>query len=63
MMATFDYIPDQIYVPVGVLDDVDRFQPEIHCHAQSRAEWLHINDGLPRENASARSVLNTAGEA
>jgi len=63
MMATFDYIPDQIYVPVGVLEDVDRFQPETHCHAQSRAEWLHINDDLPRENASARSALNTAGEA
>lgn len=58
LAATFDYLPDQTYVPVGILDQVDLITPELHSHADSRVSWLHIADDLPRFSASARAQLS-----
>mmetsp|Transcript_27398 Transcript_27398/g.50372 ORF Transcript_27398/g.50372 Transcript_27398/m.50372 type:complete len:122 (-) Transcript_27398:589-954(-) len=57
LAATFDYLPGQTYVPVGILDQVDLIRPELHSHADSRVAWLHIADDLPRYAASARTQL------
>ncbi len=56
--ATFDYLPDQIYVPLGIVDQAADIHPEVHCHFDNALSWLHLDDGLPREGASARAILN-----
>ncbi|MEL7090099.1 MAG: GFA family protein [Pseudomonadota bacterium] len=58
LAAAFDYLPDQIYVPLGLFDDLDRLQPQVHCHADAAPRWLHIDDTLPRHTGSARDMLN-----
>lgn len=57
LMATYDYLPDQTYVPLGVLDQADTLAPQLHCHADSALPWLHIEDDLPRSAASGRDTL------
>lgn len=59
--AVFPYLPDQVYVPVGVLDDLELFAPQLHCHAAYCPSWLHLDDDLPRMDASARDQLSEAG--
>lgn len=59
MAARFDYLPDQVYVPLGVLDQIDELAPELHCHASNAPTWLHLNDGLPRDGGSGRDHLRT----
>lgn len=55
LAATFDYLPDHTYVPLGTLDDPPA--PQLHSHAGSAVPWLHIDDDLPREDGSARETL------
>jgi hypothetical protein len=60
LAASYDYLPGQTYVPIGVLDQADQFAPEQHSHADSALPWLHITDDLPRFSASGRGRLNAA---
>lgn len=55
--AWFSYLPDQIYVPVGVIDQIDELAPELHCHADNAPGWLHLNDNLVRDTGTARDRL------
>ncbi|MEM1432337.1 MAG: GFA family protein [Pseudomonadota bacterium] len=55
--AAFDYLPDQIYVPVGIIDQADKLSPDLHSHHASRLPWLHIRDDLPRSDGTARTAL------
>ena len=59
LMATFDYLPGQVYVPLGICDQAAEFEPQIHCHSDKALPWLHINDGLPRKDGSARETLTS----
>jgi hypothetical protein len=59
--ARFDYLPDQIYVPLGIIDQADSLPPSLHCHDAKRLAWLHPDD-LPRDAGSGRARLN-AGAA
>ena len=61
LAATFDYLPDQIYVPVGILNDAASLSPELHCHADQALPWLCMSDELPRSSSSGRDLLNEAG--
>lgn len=56
--ARFDYIPDQTYVPLGLIDQADALPAQIHCHAEQRLRWLHIEDSAARQTGSARAALN-----
>lgn len=60
LAATFDYLPDQVYVPLGLFDDIDAFPPKSHSHYDEKANWLHIEDDLPRNSASGRAQLSAA---
>ncbi|MFA3917126.1 GFA family protein [Ruegeria hyattellae] len=62
LAATFDYLPGQVYVPIGVLDQADDLPPLLHCHADKGLRWLHIADGLDRAAGSGRNALNSAGD-
>ena len=63
LAAAFDYLPGQIYVPLGVLDRAADMRPTMHCHAGSALPWLHLDDGLARFDASGRGALNQAYRA
>lgn len=58
MAAAFDYLPNMIWVPVGILDAPERFPPVQHSHAAERIPWLHISDDLPRDQRSGRARIN-----
>ncbi|WP_299690168.1 GFA family protein [uncultured Tateyamaria sp.] len=62
LAAQFDYLPTQVYVPLGILDQIDAAAPQLHCHAESAPRWLHIADDLPRQTGSARDTLSDAAE-
>lgn len=57
LAATYDYLPDQVYVPLGLLDQANELAPEGHGHTDSALPWLHIQDDLPRDTASSRDRL------
>jgi len=57
LLASFDYLPDQVYVPLGIMNDLDALAPRLHCHTSSKASWLHLADDLPHESASGRDQL------
>ncbi|MGR3617667.1 MAG: GFA family protein [Paracoccaceae bacterium] len=63
LTARFAYLPRQIYVPVGVLDQASDWPPALHCHADSMLDWLHIPDGLPRDTGTGRGILQSASES
>ncbi|WP_415404188.1 GFA family protein [Tateyamaria sp. SN3-11] len=58
LAAWFPYLPDQVYVPIGVMDQADVLPPALHSHADSALPWLHIDDTAPRESGSARDALS-----
>ncbi|POF33021.1 GFA family protein [Roseibium marinum] len=53
----YDYLPGQVYIPVGVLEQANRLAPRLHAHASQRLTWLHIEDDLQRFDASSRVQL------
>ena len=57
LTGRYDYLPGTVYVPVGLLDQAERFAPTLHAHEARRLPWLHIEDGLERFSGSARSSL------
>lgn len=58
LTGRYDYLPDTIYVPMGLLDTAEDFPPEMHAHCHNQLCWLHLSDDLPRHGASARDQLN-----
>ncbi|KIT17664.1 GFA family protein [Jannaschia aquimarina] len=58
MAACFDYLPGQVFVPVGVLDKAADLAPVLHCHSASALPWLTISDDVPREAGSGRAALD-----
>ncbi|MGH1416500.1 MAG: GFA family protein [Pelagimonas sp.] len=61
LAARFDYLPDQIYIPVGLFDQPELLLPQHHSHFGSRLDWLHLTDDLPKSEASARGALLSSG--
>ncbi|MEJ6393777.1 GFA family protein [Gymnodinialimonas sp. 2305UL16-5] len=57
LCAAYDYLPGQVYVPLGLLDQAADLPPQSHSHISSRLPWLHIDDDLPRDSASGRDRL------
>lgn len=60
--ARYDYLPGQIYVPLGLIDQAADLPPSLHSHAASGLPWLHIQDQLPRNDESARDALRPGSE-
>ena len=55
----YDYLPDQVYISLGVIDQADQLAPEIHSHEGQRLPWLHIADDITRADATATDLLKT----
>lgn len=62
LAARFDYLPGQVYVPLGVLDQAMDLPPQMHCHSERREKWLCIDDDLPRVTGSARDALTSGAD-
>ncbi len=58
LAGRYDYLPNTVYIAVGLLDQADNFPPELHAHYANKLAWLPINDDLCRHPGSARSQLN-----
>ena len=58
LAGRYDYLPGMVYIAVGLLDQADKFPPELHAHFNNKLIWLHIQDDLERHSGSARSQLN-----
>lgn len=57
LAATFDYIPDQIYIPLGLTDQANQLPAQIHCFSEKQLSWLHITDDAERANGTGRDAL------
>ena len=60
LAASYAYLPGQVYVALGLLDQAEALAPDIHAHAANRLTWLHITDDLPHSDGSSRDHLNAA---
>jgi len=59
LAGRYDYLPDKIYVALGVIDHAANLLPTSHAHNDNRLPWLHIDDNLPSFGESARVYLNS----
>ena len=59
--ARYDYLPGQVYVPLGLIDQAAELPPSLHSHSSSALPWLCIKDHLARQEHSARDALHRAG--
>ncbi len=57
LMSRFDYLPGQVYVPVGLLDQASELAPQVHSHDAQRLPWLRIADDLERFAGTSRTRL------
>ena len=63
LAAVFDYLPGQIYLPLGLIDQAAQLPPELHAHDRYRLPWLQIHDDIPRVGGSSRTILHHSGNA
>ncbi|OED34996.1 hypothetical protein AB833_31560 [Chromatiales bacterium (ex Bugula neritina AB1)] len=59
LTGRYAYLPGQVYLSVGVIDQAADLAPQIHAHDAERLPWLHIDD-LERLAATARSKINSS---
>lgn len=59
LTGRYDYLPDQIYIPIGIIDQAEDLKPSLHVHEDSRLSWLHIRDDLERVSTSGRAQIGT----
>ena len=48
-----EWLEGEVYVHVGVFDDPERFEPEVHDWVSQKPAWLAINDDLPKYQESS----------
>ena len=46
-------LPGETYLPVGIFDDPEAFEPEEHEWWARRPRWFDVRDGLPRHEESS----------
>ena len=61
LAAAFDYLPGQLYIPLGLIDQAAQLPPELHAHDGYRLPWLQIVDDIPRVGGSSRTILLSSG--
>jgi hypothetical protein len=62
LKAWFGYLPDQDYLPLGLLDQAPELTPEHHCFIGSAMPWMKIDDALPRSRDSGADILGRASD-
>ena len=46
-------LPGETFLPVGIFDDPEAFEPEEHEWWSRRLRWFDVQDGLPRHEESS----------
>jgi len=46
-------LPGETYLPIGIFDDPEAFEPEAHDWVSRRLGWFDVSDGLPRHAESS----------
>jgi hypothetical protein len=59
LTGRYAYLPDQVYISLGVIDQAGELVPELHVHEDSRLSWLHIQDDLERMAKSGRAKIGS----
>lgn len=54
----YGYLPGQVFVSLGLLDQAAELAPALHAHAGEALPWLRIDDALERFEATSRDVLD-----
>lgn len=62
VLASYDYLPDQVYVSIGCIDQAAELPPARHSHHDTRLHWLRFDDDLPRSAGSGRDALVQPGD-
>ena len=62
LTGRYDYLPGQVFVSLGLLDQAADLAPQLHAHAGTALPWLHLADDLPRVDASSRDTLGEAAD-
>lgn len=62
LSGRYEYLPRQVYIPVGILDQAGDLAPELHAHESQRLTWLHIDDHLERFATTSRTRLADAAK-
>lgn len=57
LTGRYEYLPGQVYIALGLLDQAGDLVPQLHAHESERLPWLHIVDDLERFAGTARSGL------
>ena len=60
LTGRYDYLPNQVFVSLGVIDQSDSLAAEMHAHNAQCLPWLHIADDLERSEATATTQINAA---
>lgn len=57
LAAWFSYLPDQLYVPIGLIDQAADHPPSVLCHTASALPWVATDDQLTSFSGTARTGL------
>ena len=60
LAAQFDYLPGHIYVPIGILDQADRLQPDVQGFTGARLPWIKLDTHNPIFPRTARDFVMAA---
>ena len=61
LAGRYNYLPGQVYIGLGLLDQAADLAPQLHAHEGERLEWLHIDDDLERFATTSRLRLIDPG--
>lgn len=48
--------PGEVHLHLVLLDDADTFKPETHAYVKTQRPWIHLSDGLPRQDRLAVDI-------
>jgi hypothetical protein len=62
LACRYDYLPGQVYIALGLLDQASELAPQVHAHEAQRLPWLSIVDTIERFAQTSRSRLNAGSQ-
>ena len=64
LAAQFTYLPGQIFVPIGVLDQAGLLVPQVQGFARERLPWIGLSGhGRAFDGSAAAALLKAAAAA
>lgn len=57
LFTSYEGEPDDVYLPLGALDDAPPSAPTAHLSYEERASWFDLGDQLPRYRGKTREPI------